>query len=218
MYLVLLQFGPLQAGAISSKTKRNRTTTYAVLEKLMHLGLISTVQKGNVKIFQASPPKTIVALQEQKLQLAKELVPELEAITTPIKEEITVFKGRQGIKAIMANILDYKEYISFGSSGGFFDIMQHDFILFQKEKRRRRIKSRVILGKSLRKKKIVTQSYAEFHFIEDVYLTPTTTWVFGEYVGIIMWAEQPVATLIKSKNLAQSYTSYFELLWNATAT
>jgi HTH-type transcriptional regulator, sugar sensing transcriptional regulator len=213
VYLILLQEGTIQAGLISKKTKNNRTTVYQVLEKLVSKGLVSYVNRGKIKVFQATSAKRIVALQKEKVQLAEELLPQLESITKPAEEEVVVYKGRKGIRTIMQSILECKEYISFGSAGEFLEIMQHDFLLFQKEKRKRKIKSRVILGKSSKKKQIVTESYAKFKFIEDRYMTPTTTWVFENKVAIIMWSKNPLATLVQSETLAKSYHSYFELLW-----
>lgn len=213
IYLILLKHGAIQAGEISKRTNINRTTTYQILDKLIDRGLVSYVQRGKIKVFQATSPKRLVSLQEEKVRLAKELVPELEGITTPVEEEVTVYRGRQGIRVIMNLILECKEYVSYGSTGEFLEIMKHDFFIFQKEKREHRIKSRVILGKSLRKKMIVTEAHAKFKFIDDKYMTPTTIWVFDDKVAIIIWSAKLIATLIQSDSLAKAYKSYFELLW-----
>jgi HTH-type transcriptional regulator, sugar sensing transcriptional regulator len=217
IYLILLKHGAIQAGEISKKTDINRTTTYQILDKLIERGLVSYVQRGKIKVFQATSPKRLVSLQEEKVRLAKELVPELEEITAPVEEEVTIYRGRQGIRAIMNLILGCKEYVSYGSAGEFLEIMKHDFLLYQKEKRKRKIKSRVILGTASRKKEIVTESHAKFRFIDDKFMTPTTTWVFQDKVAIVVWSVKPIATLIQSDNLAKAYRSYFEILWKSAS-
>jgi hypothetical protein len=50
-------------------------------------------------------------------------------------------------------------------------------------------------------------------FIPDKYMNPTTTWVYGDNVAIVAWSAFPIATLIRSKDIANSFRSYFELRW-----
>ena len=213
VYFVLINFGPSTAGQISKKVNINRTSIYQLIDSLINNGLVNYIQKGKRKIFQATSPDIFYKLQEQKLSVIKELIPKLKNASSKEEEEVTLYSGRKGIRVIMNEVLDSKEYVSFGSSGEFFNIMKHDFYLFQKEKKNRKIKSRVIIGKGLKDKPIVTDAFAQFHFISDEYMTPTTTWIYNDKVAIIVWSETPVATLIKNKEVAKAYGSYFELLW-----
>ena len=93
------------------------------------------------------------------------------------------------------------------------EIMKHDFELFQRRKRELKIKSEVILRESDRTSESVKLSYTDFRFISDEYGSPTTTFVYGGNIAIIVWLAEPVATVIKSKEVAESYLHYFELLW-----
>ena len=213
VYLSLLQMGPSQAGVISKSTKLNRTSTYQVIERLIRKGLVNYINKGKLKVFQAVSPKRLLSLQEEKVNLAKELISELDGLAHKSEEEATIYKGRNGIRTIMQDILGSKEYVSFGSAGQFLDIMKHDFLLFQKEKRKRGIKSRVIVGDSSKNNEVVMNAYAKFRFVNDKYMTPTTTWVYGDTVAIVVWSSTPFATLIKSKEASDAYRNYFELLW-----
>ncbi len=213
VYLALLQMGPSQAGVVSKSTKLNRTSTYQVIERLMRKGLINYINKGKLKVFQAVSPKRLLSLQEEKVNLANEIVSELDSLAHKSEEEATIYKGRNGIRTILQDMLCCKEYVSFGSAGQFLDVMKHDFLLFQKEKRKRKIKSRVIVGNSSRGNEVVMKAYAKFKFINDKYMTPTTTWVYGDSVAIVVWSSTPFATLIKSKEAANAYRNYFELLW-----
>ncbi|SRR3989344_212855 len=216
VYSLLLREGSMQAGLISKKVNLNRTTIYQVLDKLIEEGLISYINNGKIKVFQASSPKRLISLQEEKKRLAQSILSNLENISKPTKEKVAVYQGKKGIKTIMGEILECKEYVSFGSSGEFLDYMKHDFYLFQKEKEKRKIKSKVIIGKSKKNTEIVNGSYADFRFIEDEYFGPTTTWVYGDKVAIIIWSLEPIATLIQSEKLSKTYNSYFHLLWNSS--
>lgn len=215
IYLTLLEIGPASAGEISKKTQINRTSTYQTIERMIAKGLVSFMRKGKRRIFQAIPAETLLSWQEEKTHLVQDIIPELQKISKHIEEEAIVFKGRRGIRSIMNEILKCKEYVSFGSGGQFAEVMGHDFLLYQKEKQTRHIKSKVILGKSSKRKPIVTKAYAQFRFIDDKYMTPTTTWIYNDKIAIVVWTEIPIATLIKSRDVANAYRAYFELLWKS---
>jgi sugar-specific transcriptional regulator TrmB len=215
IYLALLELGQAQAGDISKKTQINRTTVYDSIERLIQNGLVSFVISANKKVFKPVAPKKLLSQIEEKENAVKEILPELEGLfaQSKEKEETDIYKGRKGIKSILDDILKCKGYVAFGSSGKFLEIMQHDFIIFQKQKKELKIDSRVILSESSRKTETVKVAFANFRYIPNEFSAPTTTFVFNEKVAIIIWGETPVATLIKSKDVAKSYKNYFEMLW-----
>jgi len=215
IYLALLELGQAQAGDISKKTQINRTTVYDSLERLIQNGLVSFVISANKKVFKPVAPKKLLNQIEEKENVVKEILPELEGLfaQSKEKEETDIYKGRKGIKSILDDILKCKEYVAFGSSGKFLEIMQHDFIIFQKQKKTLKINSRVILSESSRKTETVKVAFANFRYIPDEFSAPTTTFIYENKTAIIIWGETPVATLIKSKEVAKSYKNYFEMLW-----
>lgn len=215
IYLALLELGQAQAGALSKETQINRTTIYDSIERLIEKGLVSYTIQANKKVFQPIAPKTLLEQVTEKESIIKEILPELESLfkESKEKEETNIYKGRKGIRSILNDILNYKEYVAFGSSGRFLEIMKHDFILFQKQKNDKKIKARVILSESSRKTEQVKLAYSNFKYIPDEFTAPTTTFVYGNKTAIIVWSENPVATLIESKEVAESYLHYFELLW-----
>lgn len=215
IYLALLEIGQSQAGKISKKAQINRTSVYDTIERLIEKGLVTYVIQANKKVFQPVVPRKILERLKEQEKLAEEILPELEIIhkSSREKEGSNIYKGKKGIKSIMWDILECKEYVAFGSGGQFLEVMGHDFLIFQKEKQKRKMKSRVILGESSRKQRIVTEAYAQFRFVDDKYMNPTTTWVYNDKIAIVIWSLTPIATVIQSKNAAKSYRSYFELLW-----
>lgn len=215
IYLALLELGQAQAGEVSKKTQINRTTIYDSLERLMQNGLVIFVISANKKIFQPVSPKKLLEQAIEKENTIKEILPELNNLFSQSKEkeETNIYKGKKGIKSILDDILEYKEYIAFGSSGRFLEIMKHDFVIFQKRKKDLKIKSRIILAESAKKSETVKLAFAQFKYIPNEFSAPTTTFVFNDKIAIIVWSQTPVATLIKSKEVAGSYKNYFELLW-----
>ncbi|MEK6845347.1 MAG: helix-turn-helix domain-containing protein [Nanoarchaeota archaeon] len=215
VYLILLELGQAQAGEISKKSQINRTTVYDSVERLIERGLVTYVISANKKIFQPVKPAVLVEKIKETEKIATELLPELEELykTSKEKEESAIYLGRKGIKSILWEVLKQKQYVAFGSGGRFLELMKHDFLMFQKRKIELKIKARIILNESSRKSESVQQAHAKFRFIPNEYSTPTTTFIYGNKIAIIVWSETPVATVISSKEVAKSYKSYFELLW-----
>ena len=50
-------------------------------------------------------------------------------------------------------------------------------------------------------------------FTSKMYETPATTWIYGDKVAITVWSEQPIATVIRSRQVADSYKQFFRILW-----
>jgi sugar-specific transcriptional regulator TrmB len=215
IYLALLKIGEAQAGQISKETQINRTTVYDSLERLIQNGLVVFVISANRKIFRPVAPKHLLNQISEKEETIKEILPELEELfhESKEKEETDIYKGKKGIKSILDDILKCKEYVSFGSSGKFLEIMKYDFFTFQKRKKELKIKSRIIVSESSRKSETVKSAFATFRYVPDEFSAPTTTFIFADKVAIIVWSETPFATLIKSKEVSKSYKNYFELLW-----
>ena len=215
VYLALLKLGSSQAGRISKEAGINRTTTYDSINRLIEGGLVSYTVQANKKVFHAVAPFELLNQAKEKEKIVEEILPELNKIfhESKEKEESNIFKGRKGIRSILDGILDYKEYVSFGSSGRFLEIMKHDFELFQRMKREKKIKARVILPETSKRTEQVKLAYSNFKYIAEEFSSPTTTFVYGNNTVIIVWSENPIATLIKSEEVAKSYKNYFELLW-----
>jgi sugar-specific transcriptional regulator TrmB len=215
IYLALLKLGEAQAGKISKEAQINRTTTYDSIERLIEKGLVTYTIEANKKVFKPVAPERLLDNLKEKQKIIEETLPELNKLfhESKEKEESNIYKGKKGIRSILNDILNYKEYVAFGSSGGFLNTMQHDFNIFQKRKKQLKINSKVILSRSSKKKQDVKEAFSKFKFISNEYSSPTTTFIYKNKTAIIVWAENPIATLITSEEVAESYKKHFELIW-----
>lgn len=216
IYLALLDLGQSQAGVISKKTQIYRQATYDSLERLKEKGLISHHIESNKKIFKASPPESFLKQIKEKEKIIEELMPELNIIYNSKKEEedSQVYTGRKGIKTILNQLLECKKYVAYGSSGKFLEIMKHDFIAFQNRKKELKIDSRIIQSESARKNSELRKvSYADFKYLPDEFSIPITIIVYDKNTAIMSWGQTPMATVITSKQVSESFKKYFELLW-----
>jgi len=223
VYISLLKLGSTSSGPLVKKTELHRATVYDVLKRLMEKGLVNFVIKGKTKFFEATKPEHFLdILDEEKINLekkeksAKELVKELMKIheSAQQKQEAHVFVGKKAVKTVLEEVLENKEYVTFGSMGGAFHrIMGPYFEQFQIKKRKLKVKSRIILPIAMKGSMTVKRSYAKFKYLPESFGGLTNTFVFGNKVAIFIWTENPMCFLIENKDVADAYLRSFEVLW-----
>lgn len=224
VYLALLDLGSALAGEITKKSGVNRTNVYDALDRLTERGLVSYVIKANRKHFEAANPERIIKyLDEKELEVRskKEIIasilPELEKRRKLSREpqEATIYTGRKGLKSVAEEVLKTKkEMLAFGAEGQFIKMFTHYAGQWHLRRGKLKIPVKIIYNEKIRKSK----SKADFplmqmRFNSTVQDTPSTTWIFGDKVAIVVWSEQPVVTLIRSKEVAKSYRQFFEVIW-----
>jgi len=227
VYLAMLDLGSTLAGEITKKSNVNRTNVYDDLNKLIEKGLVSYVIKANRKYFEAAPPERIIKyLDEKELELKrkKELVSsvltDLEARRKINKEpqEATIYQGKKGLKSIAEDVLKTKkELFVFGAEGKFVEIFTHYAQQWHMRRKTSKIPMKIIYDEKIRAKKSKSKfSILQMRFNAKVYDTPATTWIYGSKIAIIVWSDQPIATLIRSKDVADSYKQFFNIFWNSS--
>ena len=224
VYLALLDLGSALAGEITKKSGVNRTNVYDALDRLMERGLVSYVIQSNRKYFEATTPDRLIKYldkKEQEIKNKKELVtsvlPELENRRKLSREpqEATIYKGRQGLKSVAEEVLNTrKPILVFGAEGKFFQLFTHYAEQWHMRRGRLNIPLKIIFNERLRNVKSNAHfPKAQIRFNAHMYDTPATTWIFEDKVAIVVWSEQPLVTLIRSKEVATSYKQFFTILW-----
>jgi len=109
VYLAMLELGEDTAQNIAKKAAVNRATTYVVLEKLMRLGIASTVERGKKSVFIAENPQELVnILEEEKREVDKRktyldtAMNQLQAIYNKNQDKpiVRFFEGADGLEAL----------------------------------------------------------------------------------------------------------------------
>jgi sugar-specific transcriptional regulator TrmB len=224
VYLALLELGSALAGEITKKSGVNRTNVYDALDKLTEKGLATYVIQSNRKYFEAVEPEKIIKYLEEKekeIQRKKALInsnlPEFKLKRKLGKEpqESTIYKGKKGLKSIAEDILKTKkELFVFGAEGKFVEIFTHYAQQWHMKRGKLNIPVKIIYNEKIRNKKSKSKfPILKMRFNSNVYETPATTWVYGDKVAIIVWSDQPIATLIRSKDVSNSYKQFFNILW-----
>ena len=119
IYLTLLKYGTSSVAQISRLTAIGRVNCYHYIEKLLHKGVISQSQKSKIKSYTAENPRIFLNREKERMNLAKELVPNLMALTAnnPRKPKIQFFEGKNGIKNIFESMTEQRggEIVSFSN-------------------------------------------------------------------------------------------------------
>jgi len=217
VFLTLIEFNTLSASEISEKTGYYRKNTYDILRKLIQKGLVSSVKTKNKQIFTSANPKKLLDFIELRKKEVTEIMPELTEMykKSPPVEEVTVFRGKDGLKTIFETILSTKQdYCKSGSEEKFREFLPYYYPQYQMKKKANKINCRAIHNKNERNKEFVKDFIGQTRFLSGEFKHLTTTIVCDDSVFIITWKENPLGIIIKNREISDSYKHYFETMWN----
>ena len=228
VYLALLELGSTAAGPLIKKVGMHRAAVYDIIDLLTGKGLVSYVIKANRKYFEAQDPDRLLEYLESKKQdlidkeeKLKQFLPELQLKRKLSKEEQegTIYKSKKGLKSIFEDILkEGKPWFVFGATGKFRELFHAYFIHFHERRTKSKIPLKIIFKEVVRKQKREEElKLCQIKYLPKSYLSPSTTYIYGDKVAIINWSSDPIAFLMRSKQVADSYRSFFDILWK-TAT
>ena len=231
VYLALLKLDSSASGAIAKEAGVSRSKLYEILEKLIKKGVVSHYKKNNVSYFQAADPKLIedyIEKKKESIEQQKELfhktLPYLESFIgkKELNKEARVFEGIEGIKTVRETFLknmksgDIIYYFGNPVSGhknmlGYWDD-------FNKRRVKRKIGSYTIYNRDAksygqRRKKL---NYTKVKYLPKEGATHAWIEIYGESVAIVMKHETPMSIVINNKYVAESFKTYFDILWTVS--
>ncbi|MFH1358515.1 MAG: helix-turn-helix domain-containing protein [archaeon] len=211
VYLALVDLGPSLAGQISRKTGLHRRSVYDITEMLIKKGLIGYILKNNRRYFEASSPNRIIEILKEKEDLLSPVVSDLleKFKGRKEKQETNFYKGKEGLKAIFEDQLNYKEILVLGASPKAYEVLQFYFKWYDKKRKSRKIKTKIIAYD----KKIKNISLSEIRYLPQKYESPVAVNIYGNKTAIILWAKEPIVIAIRNQEIADAYRNYFELMW-----
>lgn len=220
IYVALLREGSCTAGVLLRATKLHRNTLYQNLDRLIEKGLVSYVLIKNTKHFEATSieelerlvlaEKTAVEAKEKTLHSVKPLIERLRTLPER-KQEVTVFKGKKGLKTILSELA--QEVASFdvlGTGWGMRDTLGPYYSLWHSMLKKRRVNCRILLPAN---KKGSFLPPFKARYVGGRHVLPATIAIAGPLVLTVTWGEEPIAVLVRSQKAAKGYQHYFELLW-----
>ncbi|MBI2499550.1 hypothetical protein HYV88_04885 [Candidatus Woesearchaeota archaeon] len=213
IYITLLKIGEATVLEISQNSGLHRTNIYDSLEKLKLKGFVTFLSKENKQFFRGIDPGFILGyLKEQEEKIANVIV-ELKDIQAKIPEKVTVevFKGEQGIKFALKDILIKKEEVfGYSVTGQLRRFLPEFAEYYFREQTKNKIMHRFIYTKETAKPPTM---YYEIKYLPKEFSSTTMNLCYGNTLLNLIWEPELVAIRIQSKQLADSFKKHFQLLW-----
>lgn len=227
VYLTLLEVGSTTTGKITKKSGISGSKVYEVLDRLAKKGLVTFVTKNGVKYFEATSPEKILDyleekeknIEEQKATVQK-IIPELILKQKRAeKSEVKVFTGFEGLKTanedIIRTLRKGEEWLDMGLT----EQPKSWEIYFNK-------RQKVRAEKGIKYKQLLNEKYkeifrerkklphTEIRLLPKEFETPTAIQIYKNKVIImVLVKENPMAIMIESKVVADSFKKYFYAMW-----
>ena len=230
IYETLLYLGEGSVQKISLKSKVHRRNTYDSLARLMEKGFVSEIFIHGEKNFKAQPPTRVLSFLKEKEELIIKSLPEMQAKYEALeeKEEAYLYRGIEGVKNYLQDILKTKETVYFiGAKGMWLDPrLQHFLPQYERERKRLGIKYKHIFDNEVRKRlpHILEVVGKPYKFLPKHYSSPTMVDIFGDSVVTFISGgkvgrlpEEPIQFVMKSRALADGYRRFWQFMWDNLA-
>lgn len=215
-YLALLELGSSKVGSIIEKTSIPSSKIYDVLKSLIKKGLVSYIIKEKTKHFQASDPKSLLNILEQKKKDLEKSLPELIAKQNfSEKQKVEMFEGQKAIFNMFTNLIsDTKPKESYR----IFSINEENKnencqVFFKNLAVRRKEKALdVMLLKPI--KYYLKEKHTKLKLRYINLNLPQGITIFRNNIILLSWSVNPIAIKIESKQFSDQMNSFFTDLWN----
>ncbi len=222
VYIGLLELGLTTTGPIAAKTKLQQSKIYETLEKLIEKGLVSYILKSKTKYFQASDPKEIINIIEDKKRRFKNILGELELKQNRSKSKqiAIVHEGFKTFKAMFNRIADeFKKgdsYWAFSFKDEYYSLTASLFLRnFHQKLEKKKIDDKLlghISTKKFIKKAFEGNKNIKIKFARNE--TPLGVIIIKGKIINLVWGERPTAIEITSEQIYQQYRSFFTESWD----
>ena len=226
LYESLLKWGESAVGELSVHTDIHRRNIYDSLNRLIEKGLVFEIKGGKENKYGAvNPNKLKEKIQEKETALGK-IMPDLQAmfINEPVPEAVYIYKGIEGWKNYMQDILDVGEDLyNIGGKGAWADPRINSFFTkFVKEAKMKGIAFHILFdgGKFNIPPGILNEGERTHKFLPKEFSNNSAIDIFGDRVVIFSNIngqnidENATLTVIVNKNVADSFRMWFKMIWS----
>lgn len=227
IYLMLLKNGQSPVSAISTKARVHRRNVYDVLDRLILKGLVFEILNVKENIYKAVNPnklKEILALKQKSLE---KILPNLENLykNNSKNEEVYIYKGVEGLKIYMQNVLEAKQDVYTIGGAGIWasEEIKIYFENFKKAADKLKIKFHTIYDHEVQRenRKILTSIKNTYKVLPAIYSTDAAIDIFGDHVVVLTKTkngeidEDYLFTVIVNQQIADAFRVWFKLIWSS---
>lgn len=221
VYIALIELGSSATGGIIKTTQLQSSTVYRTLDMLAEKGLISHILVGKIKIYNAEAPDSLTRLLEEKKRKLDAVMPELK-LKDGLRDKHLSAKVYHGIRGLKAAYEDILEVLETGEEYYFFQFeksqldkeqIQRFYASYHRRRSARGIKVKGLALKNAQRlvKEIYAVPHTQIRYLDE--FLPTGMVIYKNKVIIIEWEDAPVAFVIESASVADSYERFFLARW-----
>ena len=226
IYEALLREGKSSVGHIAVKSKVHRRNVYDTLNRLMEKGLVFEVAEKNENHYEAVPPSKLMELIQEKERMLRSQMPALNDLYkgTPHEEEVYIYRGPEGWKNYMTDLINVGEPVYFiAAKGGWLDHrVKHFFPEFIKRTREKNIPFYHLFDHEVKDDcpQIIPVVGKNHKFLPKGYSTSAAIDIFGSHVNIIApmklggLDEEFSVTVIVNPYIADAFRTWFKFMWD----
>jgi len=228
VYLALLELGPSRHSDIYKKADISASKLKPILQKLIEKGLVNYFLKEKKTFYEASKPNKILDYLERKesefkkeKELVKKILPSLNLLQ---KEKIPVveskiYEGLEGLKTVRERNLEKMKpgeiIYYFGNSGCSYEGMVGYWDYFNKKREKKKVWAYIAYNPDAKEfgKKRGKEPYTKVRYLPTNKKSHTWVEIYGNTLVIACRYKKPMAVVIENELYAESFKTYFDLLW-----
>lgn len=231
IYTALVEYGESSIGAISIHAKVHRRNAHDAMNRLINKGLCFQIFSEGEHRYNAVDPQKFLELYAEREQKLQKILPELKAKfgKRVAPEEAYIYRGYAGQKNIFRDMLrEGKDSYAIGAKGGWFDPkLDAAREAFFKEANRKGMHFIQLFDYEVKEK---LPGFPErfpgklkYRYLPKEYPTNSLIHIFGDYVltytglPIGKISDDIVFFVIHSKDLAESYRTWFWYMWEQSS-
>ena len=138
---------------------------------------------------------------------------------------IEVYEGVEGVKNTIELILKENEFYLIGATGKLFEKLEFFIENFYAKIAKKKLKAYFLLNSDLKNSKLGGEfieiskrlNKFEYRFMPKSFKTSTQLYIFGDYSIVFNWNPVPISIVIKNKEIAKGFKSYFDFIWGVSA-
>jgi len=226
VYETLLKIGEASVQTISNKSGVHRRNVYDSISKLMEKGLVSEVFIKGEKNFKSIHPRRLLELLREKEEKLNKFIPEMQERFSDKqeKEEAYFYRGIEGFKNYLKDIIDIGEDVYFIGAKAFWldERLKYFLPMFERDRKLKGIKFKHLFDYEVKEKKpeILKVVGKPYKFMPKKYSSSTAIDIFGPFVVTFVGVgpgelyDEPLMFVMKSRKLADGYRKFFQLMWD----
>jgi len=223
VYAAVLGTGIATLNAVHEKTGIERRNIYDILNKLIEKGYVGYTTENGKRTYKASNPSMIsdeIGKRRERLSRLETQLPEIKSLYESYKPDISaeIYRGRDGIKAILEDSLNYK---SIRFIGGTWFIPRELKYYWPRYNERRiaaghawynlvRYENR---NDPLPEKRLMHVRILPKEFSGN----PVVVYIYGNKVANVSWEKEEFSFVIENKEIAENYLRFHKYLWDKVA-